>query len=149
MSGLTSCPAECMRFSWQMGPEPLGQEHFLGQGGHYPCEMPLDDLTVGEPFFQWRCHLSPSELPVVAVGSALWSDTNQTYPFVHLSVACGHHCASLESAPVQPKCPHFCLFIRPGAQTLAILFCVPPAKASLSIPRKKCEACNDVLVTRA
>ena len=81
MSALTPCPAEYMRFSWQVGPEPLGQEHFLGQGGHYPCEMPLDDLTVGEPFFQWRCHLSPPELPVVAVCSALWSDTTQAYPF--------------------------------------------------------------------
>ena len=87
------------------GQKPLGQEQSLGQGSHYPCEMPLADLTVGEPFFQWRCHLSPSELPVVPIDSALWSDSKQTY----LSAACGHHCASLESALVQPKCPQFLL----------------------------------------
>ena len=82
-----------------MGKEPLGLEHFLGQGGHYPHEILLDALIVGKLFFQWWCHLPPSGFlwwrSVLPCGATPSKPTIS----VHLSAACSRHCVSL-------KCPH-------------------------------------------
>lgn len=102
--------------------------------------MPLADLAVGRALLQWRCHLSPSELPVVAVDSAL-GDSKANLPFNCLVIIV--LLSSLLSFSLSALIP--CLFIRQGAQTLAIYF-VSHLEVSLSIPRKS-GARDGVLVT--
>ena len=128
MSALTPCPAECIRspgrrtkslwvknISWVR--EVTTPVRCLWMILLWVSPSSSGDVICLPRSFLWwpsvlLCGATPSRPPLS----------------VHLSAAC-HHCASLESALVQPKCPHSCLFIRQGAQTLAILFCIPPARS--------------------
>lgn len=57
---MTPRPADCVlsEVSWQIVTGPLGLEHVLGWGGHYPHEILSDAVILGKLSLQWRCYLS-------------------------------------------------------------------------------------------